>query len=118
MFFSEVAEKDAKTKVFKVLNKKMLPKNTVQWNLSQGKNILSKEKMNIGDSVILNIEDNKVVKVIALEKGKNAYVIEGKHMGEQGKIEEIMERGGKIIAKIKVDGEKINVWVKNLIVTE
>lgn len=118
MTFEEISDKEAKTKVYKVLNKKMLAGKQIQLNLSHGKNILSKEKVNTGDSIVLNIEDNKIVKIIPLEKGKHAFVIEGKHIGAQGKIEEIMERGGKTLAKISSDGERINVWVKNLIVME
>ena len=116
--FNETADKEAKTKVYKVEGKKMLSGKQIQLNLSHGKNILSKEKVNIGDSVVLNIEDNKIVKIIALEKGKHAYVTEGKHIGQQGKIEELMERGGKKLAKINIGKEKLNVWVKNLIVME
>jgi small subunit ribosomal protein S4e len=118
MIFSEINEKESKTKVYKVESKKMLSKKQIQLNLSQGKNILSKEKVNIGDSIILNLEDNKIIKVIAMEKGKHAYVTQGKHIGQQGKIDELMERGGKKLAKISSDSERINVWVKNLIVTD
>lgn len=118
MVFEEVAEKDSKTKIFKLLNKKMLPGKTVQFNLNHGKNIISKEKVNIGDSILLNIEDNKILKIIPMEKGKHAYVIKGKHIGQEGKIEDIVERGGKQIAKITVNDERINVWLKNLIVME
>jgi small subunit ribosomal protein S4e len=118
MIFSEINEKEAKTKVYKVESKKMLSKKQIQLNLSQGKNILSKEKVNIGDSIVLNLEDNKIIKVIAMEKGKHAYVTQGKHIGQQGKIDELMERGGKKLAKISSDSERINVWVKNLIVTD
>ncbi len=118
MIFNEVPEKEAKTKVYKVEGKKMLSGKQMQLNLSHGKNVLSKEKVNIGDSVVLNMEDNKIVKIIVLEKGKHAYVTEGKHIGQQGKIEELMERGGKKLAKISVGKERINVWVKNLIVME
>lgn len=118
MTFEEIGEKETKTKVFKVLNKKILPGKHIQLNLSHGKNIISKEKASVDDSVLLNLEDNKIIKIIPLEKGSRAFVIEGKHMGKEGKIDEIMERGGKKLAKISGGKERINVWVKNLIVTE
>ena len=115
--FEEVAEKDAKSRVYKIINKKIISKDKIQLNLMQGKNIISKEKMNIGDSVVLDFE-NKVVKVLELKSGGNAVVIEGKHSGNKGKIEEIIERGGKKLVKIASEGEKINVWIKNVIVIE
>jgi small subunit ribosomal protein S4e len=118
MILEEISEKESKTKIFKVMNKKILSGKEVQLNLSQGRNLLSKEKVKIGDSVVLDIEENKIIKIIPLEKGMHAFVIEGKHMGQQGRIEELLERGGKTIAKISVEDGRINVWVKNLIVME
>lgn len=125
--FEEIKEKEASTKVFKVLNKKVLAGKLIQLNLTNGKNIISKEKVNTGDSIVLDMNGNKILKIINLEKGKHAFVTEGKHAGEEGKIEELIERGGKKLAKINVGGSKgedkssgtkINVWVKNLIVME
>jgi small subunit ribosomal protein S4e len=37
----EVSEKKAETKIFKVMDKKMLSKNAVQFNLTNGRNIIS-----------------------------------------------------------------------------
>lgn len=123
MIFEEVKEKDAETKIFKVMNKKVLSGKKVQLNLMHGRNIISKEKINPGDSVVLNLKDNKVIKVIPLEKGKSIFVIKGKHIGAQGEIKEIISRGGKKIAKIilkedkgkSLDSHKISVWTKNII---
>jgi small subunit ribosomal protein S4e len=118
MIFEEVSEKESHMKIFKVLNKKILAGKKIQLNLTQGKNILSKEKVNIGDTVVLDFKENKVLKIITLEKGKKAFVLRGKHAGYLGKIEDIMLRGGKQIVKISSDKERINVWTKNIILTE
>lgn len=121
MIFEGIPDKEAETKIFKILNKKILAEKKVQINLMHGKNIISKEKVNTGDSILLNLKDNKIIKIIPMEKGKNIFVIKGKHMGEKGKIDSIMERGGKTLAKIisdKAGKEKINVWIKNIIVIE
>jgi len=115
MIFEEVHGKDSETKIFKVLDKKMLPGKIIQINLMHGKNIVSKEKMNIGDSVAFNLKENKLEKVIPMEKGREAFIMEGKHAGNSGNIEDIVERGGKQIAKIKSGKGKINVWLKNII---
>ena len=115
--FEEISGKEAKSKPYKVLSKKILAKGNVQLNLMYGKNIISKEKVNIGDSMILDFE-NKIVKIIPLKKGSNAIVIEGKHAGNKGQIEEVIERGGKKLVKIKNKTDKINVWIKNIIAVE
>jgi len=118
IIFKEISDKESETKIFKVLNKKILSGKKVQFNLMHGKNIISKEKVNTGDSLLLNLKDNSIIKIIKMEKNKNIFVIRGKHMGINGKIENIMERGGKTIVKIISGKSKINVWTKNIIVIE
>ncbi len=118
MIFEEVSDKESETKIYKVINRKILPKGKIQLNLIQGKNIITDEKVKIGDSVVLNLKENKIVKTIPLEKGGTAFALKGKHTGSSGKIIDIMERGGKKIAKIESKGKRINVWTKNIIVVE
>ena len=118
MIFEEVSEKDAEIKIIKVIGKKTLSKNKIQLNLMGGKNIFIKDKVDTGDSIVLNLKDNKVIKIIKLEKGKTAFVIKGGHMGKKGKISEIFEQGGKKIAQIDLKEGKINVWSKNIILIE
>lgn len=118
MIFEEISDKESETKIFKILNKRILPGKIVQFNLTNGKNIISKEKANTGDSLLLNLKENKIIKIIKMEKGGKILVVKGKHVGKKGKIEEIMQRGGKTIVKIISDKGKINVWIKNLIVVE
>ena len=118
MFFKEINDKESETKVYKVFSKNKLDGGKIQLNLMHGKNILSNEKIEVGDSVVLNLKDNKIVKKITLEKDRTAFAIKGKHAGKSGKILDIMERGDKKIAKIECKGERINVWVKNIILIE
>ena len=116
MKFEEISDKEAETKVYKILNKKILRKGKIQLNLMQGKNITTDEKAKTGDSVVINLKDDKIVKILSMEKGKTGFALKGKHMGSVGEIIDIMERGGKSIAKIKSKDENINVWIKNIIV--
>lgn len=117
--FNDVSGKDAETKVIKIIGKKILGRDKVQLNLVDGRNVFSSEKANTGDSVVYNFKDNKIENIIKMEKGRQGFVVEGKHAGHKGKIEGIIERGGKSLAKISdEDGNKINVWVKNIIVRE
>ena len=118
MVFEEISDKEAESKVFKILSKKILPKNKIQFNLMHGRNITTKDKAKTGDSVLLNLKDNKIIKIIPMEKGKNAFVIKGKHAGYIGKIDDIVSRGGKEIAKISSEEGKVNVWTKSIIVIE
>ncbi len=121
MIFDEISEKDAGLKIVKVIGKKVLGKGVIQVNLMDGRNIILKNEVKTGDSVVYNFKENKAEKIIKMEKGKTGFVFEGKHAGNKGKIEDIIERGGKKLAKIVTErgkDEKINVWVKNVIVME
>jgi small subunit ribosomal protein S4e len=118
MTFEEISEKEAERKTFKVIGKKILSGNKQQLNLMHGKNLLTDEKTNIGDSVVFDFKHNKIVKTLPLEKGQNILVIRGLHAGISGKIEELMTRGDKQLAKIVSKKEKINVWTKNILAVE
>jgi len=96
--------------ISKVVGKKILKKKKTQLNLLYGKNSLSEEKINIGDSVVF--DKGKIVKVIKLEEGKEAIVFSGKYKGEVGKIEKIENK----IASISAKNGKINVPVENIMV--
>jgi len=106
MILEEVSDKESEIKIFKVIDKKILDGKRVQLNLMHGKNIISKDKVNTGDSIVFNLKENKPIKIIPMEKGRNAFIIKGKHAGISGKINEIVERGGKKIAKIIFENQK------------
>jgi small subunit ribosomal protein S4e len=116
--FEEISDKDAETKTCKIVGRKILAKGKAQLNLHDGRNILSDEKAKTGDSIVLNLKDNKILKILPLEKGQKGFVIKGKHTGSFGKIENILDRGGKKLAKILDQEDKINVWIKNIIIIE
>ena len=50
-----INDKDSGSKIYKVINKKILKGRKIQLNLNDGRNILSNEKINVGYSVIINL---------------------------------------------------------------
>ncbi len=120
MIFNEVSGKESDEKVFRVISKKKLKGNKIQINCSDGRNFLTNEKINIDDSILYNFKHNKIEKIIKMAKGKNAYITKGRYIGDKGVIDSIFDRGGKKLVKIvrDKDNNKINVWIKNLIVME
>jgi small subunit ribosomal protein S4e len=92
------------SRYIKIIGKKAVFQGKMQYNLHDGSNIISKDKMNVGDSVILDFE-NKVKKHISLEKGKSAVIISGSNVGKVGKINEIY--GSNV--SLKIDGIKEEV---------
>ncbi len=109
----EISEKESKTKLYKVLKKTMLPGKKLQVNLSGGKNLLTSEKLETGEFVILN-QDNKLVKKIILQKGEEVLVVKGKHMGETGKILSIEQVGEDKICNLSTKNGEIKLNISTL----
>ncbi len=98
--FEETKEKDER--ICKVVGKKVQKEGKIQFNLNDGTNIITKEKINIGDSLILD-NQNKIKKHIAIDKAKEGFVIFGKYIGRGGHIEKTEEK--KIFLKFNDGGE-------------
>ena len=110
----EAKGKDAEEKIVKVIGKKTVKKGALQVNLSDGRNYLIKESVKVGDSVVLNLKENKISEILPFKEGSKIIFITGKHIGEEGVIENIDEK--KKIIELKVDSEKINGKQESLLV--
>lgn len=112
----EISDKEAETKIVKIIGKKVLGKNKIQMNLDDGQNILSKEKFSVGDSILLNTKESKIVKVLPLKEGAKVEIIAGKHAGEKGKLvgfEELV-RGRNY--QIKLEDKTVSLPYKTILV--
>lgn len=99
----EISAKDAETKIVKITGKKIIKDKKVQMNLDDGQNIISKEKFSVGDSVVLNTVEDKIIKILPLKKGAKVEIVAGKHAGEEGELvgfEELV-RGRNYQIKLK-----------------
>ena len=106
----EVRETTRKEMVLKVVGKKILKNKKIQINLLYGKNIISDEKVKVGDSVV--IKEKKIAKILHLEKGKEVIIFAGKYKGKEGKIEKIENK----MAMLECEKKKINIPIKNIMV--
>ncbi len=104
-----VKETSKKEKISKVIGKKVVKNKKTQLNLMHGGNIITNEKVNIGDSI--TTDNGKIVKVIPLEKGREAIIFSGKNKGKQGKINKVENK----IASLSYENRIINVPVKNIL---
>lgn len=77
-----IDEKESKVKLLRVDNKKRLKKGIIQFNLSGGRNLLSKDNFNIGDTLLFDLDKNKVIKKLPIKIGSKVLVIKGRHAGE------------------------------------
>jgi len=75
---------------FKVRSKKALKGGVMQLNLTGGRNLRAeKDDYKIGDTVLLQLPEKKVMQHLSLEKGNLVYLTSGAHAGKLGKVEQI-----------------------------
>jgi len=91
----EIDVKEASLKPCKIVGKKMLAKGKLQYNLHDGKNILSDKKAQVGDTFILSLPKLEVKEVLPLKEGNFIFLTKGKHGGNSGLLKEI--RGNEAI---------------------
>ncbi|MDP1729244.1 MAG: S4 domain-containing protein [archaeon] len=113
-----IKEAEANSKIYEVINKRILPNKKVQLNLNQGRNILSNEKLEVGDYVVVDLAKNKITKVVSLKKDVPVLVIAGKHSGVEGKIKDIVVSGDQKVAIIKTSEGEVKSNLKNIFAVE
>jgi small subunit ribosomal protein S4e len=113
----EITEKESKSKIYKVIGKKLLGAKKVQLNLNHGRNIISNEKIKVGDFVNMTFESNKIEEIIVLKKGVEVLVIAGKHLGKIGKIESITKEGESTVTVIKNKEGEVKANINNVFAT-
>jgi len=98
-------------KICKVIGKKVLKKGISQINCIDGRNFISKEKLGINDSVIIDLKESRISKVLPLKAGAETLITGGEHIGEKGKI---IEKNEKI--KVQIKGKNFEIHAKNIYV--
>lgn len=92
------------TRPAKVVGKTAVRGGAIQYNLHDGTNIISKDNINVGDTLIMDFE-NKIKKHLAVDKGKNVFVMSGSNIGESGSIVAI--GGNNVTIKLRDKGGEV-----------
>ncbi|MBW2974218.1 30S ribosomal protein S4e [Candidatus Woesearchaeota archaeon] len=103
-----IDKKEASLKPCKIMGKSLV-KGKTQLNLYDGKNMLiGKGSYSVGDTVVITLPKQEIKEHIKLEKGCSIYLIGGKHVGDTGKIHDIIfnkvtykGKSGEIIETLK-----------------
>ena len=85
-------------KLVKVISKTTIGKGKMQIGFHDGRSMISDAKVDVGDTCLMQIPDQKILKVIKLESGCQCLVIRGVNVGQIGKIETV-EEGTFILPK-------------------
>lgn len=114
LIVSEISQKDSETKPIKVINKTKLKTNKIQINGSDGRNFLYDKEVKTGDTLIVDLKENKISRIAQLKNGSKVLILGGKHKGSIGTVESI----GKKELVVNLDKEKSPIQTKNIFVVE
>lgn len=86
---AEINAKESSVKLAKVVGKTALKGGKLQFNLHDGRNIISDAKAQVGDTFVVSLPGVKVTKILPSKKGAKVFLIKGKHAGDVGVLKEI-----------------------------
>ncbi|MBI2047317.1 hypothetical protein HYT26_04125 [Candidatus Pacearchaeota archaeon] len=110
----EIKEKDAAKRICRINGKKAIGKNKFQLNLDNGENILYNGKAKTGESVVIDLNEKKIIRVLPVQKSARVFVSVGKHKGGEGIIKDIKDK----TAIIEIGEKDVEIQKKDLTVIE
>ncbi|MCY4491658.1 MAG: 30S ribosomal protein S4e [Thaumarchaeota archaeon] len=87
----KIDEADKSLKLVRVSSKTTISGGKTQIGLHDGRSIITDADANIGDSCLLKVPEQEILKIIKLEPGCQALVTRGVNAGQVGMIESIEE---------------------------
>ena len=112
LVIQKIDEKGASLKPCKIVGKKVLAKGKLQFNLHDGKNIISDKKAKVGDTFILSLPSLEVKEVLSLKEGNFVFLTQGKHGGHSGILKEIKGKEAIYVAdKTEIETAKAYLFV-------
>jgi small subunit ribosomal protein S4e len=104
--FKLYKEDESALKLCRINNKTIVRKGAVQLNLHDGTNILASNEYGTFDTVMLSLQDRKIVKHINYKPGNLAMIVGGEHSGEIGKIKQIKKVRGSGTNMVAISNER------------
>lgn len=106
--FVKINEQEAKMKLCKIVGKRIIKKGKIQLNLHDGRNILVDDnKYKPGDSVLITIPEQKILKHLPLEKQMMVFIIDGKHIGETAKLVDFHPMAGSTEDRVVLESSGV-----------
>ena len=115
----EVTAQEAGVKLCKITDKKTVKKGRIQLCLHDGRSYLIEKEEDVfhaGDTIKLRVPGQKIDGFLRLEKGATCYISHGKHSGETGVHQEMLEREGSRANEVALDAAgKKTITLKNYV---
>lgn len=92
--FENISAEESNAKLCRIQGKTVLKGGLHQLNLHDGRNVIigKKSAYKCGDSLVIEIPNQRIVKHYAFEKGSPAFIIAGRNMGTEGTIKKIKRK--------------------------
>ncbi len=106
-------------KICKVVGKMVLPKGIIQITTNDGRTLKEKKTdISVGDSLLIKVPEQKVVKVMKQAAKKTVLVVEGKHIGDVAKIKKIVEgtMSKPKLVTLETDNGEFNTVELNIVI--
>ncbi|MEX0861532.1 30S ribosomal protein S4e [Nitrosopumilus sp.] len=94
----KIKESEKTKKLVRVISKTTISKGKLQIGFHDGRSTISDSKINVGDTCLIQIPEQKILEIIKLEPGCQGLVTRGNNTGRIGKIETV-EEGTFILPK-------------------
>ena len=105
-------------KLVKVTSKVMIKGEKIQLGFHDGRSIISDAEVNVNDSCLIQIPEQKILEVIKLEKNSQVFIIKGVNAGRIGHIDKIKDGTFSLPKKVDLtmDDRKIEIPVSLVMV--
>ncbi|MFM7862554.1 MAG: 30S ribosomal protein S4e, partial [Candidatus Nitrosotenuis sp.] len=87
----KIKSSEKSVKLVKVTSKTTIRKGKTQLGFHDGRSLLSDTKVNVGDSCLMQVPEQKINEVLPLEKGAKVLVTKGVNAGQLADVKEIKE---------------------------
>lgn len=114
---TETPKKESSLKLCRINDKTVIKGGLIQLNLHDGRNIpVKKDEYKTGDSILIEVPSQKIIKHIKMEKGSLAMITGGKNRGFIAEIKEVIVTRSREPNKVvcKRDGEEF-VTIKDYV---
>ena len=107
LVLEKIKEEETMYKLCRITGKVTIKAGMHQLNLHDGRSMIVKGPYRVGDSLLIGIPHQNILKHFPLKKGEPALIVAGRNMGATGRIKDVKERKSMLEkATITVETEK------------
>jgi small subunit ribosomal protein S4e len=114
----KINDTEKSKKLVKVTSKITTSGKKIQLGFHDGRTLISDTEVNVNDSCLIQIPEQKILEVIKLEKNSQVIIIKGVNAGKIGQIDKIKEGTFSLPKRIDLvmDDKKIEIPVNLVMV--